>query len=85
MGRAGCVEHTACVTTVCEEAGVCVPVCLRPCRCVWCVGGRTWVRGCVADKDNSGYIDVLELVQLLEAGWKQAESCSRFFDDVRGH
>ncbi len=35
------------------------------------------------DKDNSGYIDVSELVDLLETGWRQNESCASFFDDVR--
>jgi hypothetical protein len=36
-----------------------------------------------SDKDNSGFIEVSELVDLLELGWKQTESCARFFDDVR--
>ena len=35
------------------------------------------------DKDGSGSIDVAELVDLLETGWRQSESCANFFDDVR--
>ncbi len=34
------------------------------------------------DRDGSGTIDIMELIALLETGWKQHVSCVEYFDEV---